>query len=53
MWRCSIKKLFLNISQNPQENIFTGTTFLIKLHDRNLKLYQKQPLKIFFEKSYS
>ena len=29
--RCSMKKVFLEISQNSQENICAGVSFLIKL----------------------
>ena len=29
--RCSMKKVFLEISQNSQENIRAGVSFLIKL----------------------
>ena len=29
--RCSVKKMFLKISQNSQEKIFTSISFLIKL----------------------
>ena len=37
--RCSIKKLFLEISQNPQENTCARVSFLIKLQDSGLQLY--------------
>ena len=30
---CSVKKVFLEISQNSQENISAGVSFLIKLQD--------------------
>ena len=30
-WRCSVKKIFLEISQNSQENTFATVFFLIKL----------------------
>ena len=29
--RCSVKKVFFEISQNPQENTFARASFLIKL----------------------
>ena len=29
--RCSVKKMFLKISQNSQENSFVGVAFQIKL----------------------
>ena len=29
--RCSVKKVFLEISQNPQENTYARVSFLIKL----------------------
>ena len=29
--RCSVKKVFLDISQNPQENTYARVSFLIKL----------------------
>ena len=31
-WRCSVKKLFLKIFQNSQENTRVRVSFLIKLH---------------------
>ena len=31
-WRCSVKKVFLEISQNSQENTCARVSFLIKLH---------------------
>ena len=31
--RCSVKKLFLEVSQNSQENIFVGVSFLINLQN--------------------
>ena len=38
-WRCSVKKLFLEISQNSQENTCAIVAFLIKLHTSGLQLY--------------
>ena len=38
-WRCSIKKVLLKISQNPQENTCVRVSFLIKLQVTGLQLY--------------
>ena len=35
--KCSVKNLFLKISQNLQENTFVGVSFLIKLQVSALK----------------
>ena len=42
--RCSVKKMFLEISQNSQENICSRVSFLIKLQAQvtGLQLYQKR-----------
>ena len=32
-WKCSVKKVFLKISQNLQKNTFAKVTLLIKLKD--------------------
>ena len=40
--RCSVKKVFLEISQNLQENICSRVSFLIKLEDYGLQLYSKR-----------
>ena len=37
--RCSIKKVFLEISQNSQENTCARVSFLIKLHASGLQIY--------------
>ena len=37
--RCSVKKLFLEISQNSQENACARVSFLIKLKASGLQLY--------------
>ena len=37
-WRCSVKKVFLKISQNSQENTCTRVS-LIKLQASTLHLY--------------
>ena len=36
--RCSVKKVFLEISQNSQENTFARVSFLIKLQAEDLKI---------------
>ena len=42
VWRCSVKKVFLEISQNSQENICARISFLIKLQSSGLQLYKKR-----------
>ena len=42
VWRCFVKKVFLEISQNLQENPCAGASFLIMLQACGLKLYQKR-----------
>ena len=37
--RCSVKKVFLDISQNSQENTCVKVSFLIKLQASGLQLY--------------
>ena len=37
--RCSVKKVFLEISQNSQENTCARVSFLIKLQGSGLQLY--------------
>ena len=37
--RCSLKKVFLKISQNSQENTCTRVYFLIKLQNSGMQLY--------------
>ena len=37
--RCSLKKMFLEISQKPQENTCARASFLIKLQPSGLQLY--------------
>ena len=37
--KSSLKKVFLKISQNSQENICAGFSFAIKLQAGNLQLY--------------
>ena len=40
--RCSVKKFFLKISQNSQENTCARVSILIKLQAQGLQLYQKR-----------
>ena len=40
--RCSVKKVFLEISQNLQENTCARVSFLIKLQALRLQLYEKR-----------
>ena len=40
--RCFVKKMFVNILLNSQENAFAGATFLIMLQARGLQLYVKK-----------
>ena len=40
--RCSVKKVFLEISQNSQENTCARVSFLIKLQASGLQLYYKR-----------
>ena len=40
--RSSVKKLFLKISQNSQENTCAEVSFLINLQANSLKLYLKR-----------
>ena len=40
--RGSIKKIFLKVSQNSQENKFIWLSFLIKLQAWRLQIYQKR-----------
>ena len=46
--RCSVKKVFLKISRNLQENTCARFSFLIKLQASGLQLYKKETLaKVF------
>ena len=48
-WMCSIKKVFLKISQKPQENTCVGVPFLIKMQAWGLQLdYKKTPTAMFY-----
>ena len=40
--RCSVKKVFLEISQNSQENTSARVSFLSKLQASGLQLYKKR-----------
>ena len=46
--RCSVKKIFLNISQNSQENTCARGSFLIKLQSWNLQLFKREILAQVF-----
>ena len=39
IWRCSVKKVFLEILQNSQENTCVRVSFLIKLQASGLHVY--------------
>ena len=41
-WRCSVKNVFLEISQNSKETTCVKVSFLIKVHVWGLQLYQKR-----------
>ena len=46
--RCSIKKVFLEISQNSQENTYTRVSFLIKLQDSACNFIKKETVAQVF-----
>ena len=46
--RCSVKKVFLEISQNSQENVCARVSFLIKLHASGLQILVKKRLAQVF-----
>ena len=46
--RCSVKKVFLEISQNPQENTCTRFSFLIKLQTQACNFIKKENLAHMF-----
>ena len=51
--RCSVKKLFLENWQNPQENTCATVSFLIKFQDSGLQLYLKETLvQVFSSEIY-
>ena len=43
-WRCSVKKVFLEISQNSQDNTCVKVSLLMKLKASDLQLYLKKRL---------
>ena len=43
-WRCSVKKLFLEISQNSLENVSATVSFLMKLHASDQQILVKKRL---------
>ena len=40
--RCSVKKVFLKISQNSKENTCARVSFLLKLQTSGLQIYQRR-----------
>ena len=49
VWRCSVEKVFLQISKNSQENTCAWVSFLIILQALGLQLYLKETLaQVFF-----
>ena len=42
IYRCSVKNVFLEISQNSQENTSAAVSFLINLQALDLQLYWKR-----------
>ena len=46
--RCSVKKVFLQISQNPQENTCARVSFLIKLKAEACNFVKKETLRTSF-----
>ena len=51
--RCSVKKMFLKISQNSQKINFAGVSFLIKLEVRNLKLSETATVGVLLKRCSS
>ena len=43
-WRCSVKKVFLEISQNSNENVCARVSFLMKLHAVHLQILVNERL---------
>ena len=43
-WRCSVKKVFLEISQNSNENVCARVSFLMKLHAADLQILVNERL---------
>ena len=48
VWRCSVKKVFLEISQNSQENTCARVSFLIKLQALACSFIKKETLAQVF-----
>ena len=46
--RCSVKKVFLEISQNSQENTRARVSFLIRLHEEACNFIKKETLAQVF-----
>ena len=46
--KCSVKKVFLEISQNSQENSCARVSFLIKLHTSACNFIKKETLSQVF-----
>ena len=44
VWRCSVKKMFLEILQNSQENTCAKVSFLIKLQAEAFNFIKKETL---------
>ena len=44
VWRCSVKKMFLEILQNSQENTCAKVSFLIKLQVEAFNFIKKETL---------
>ena len=55
VWWCSAKKLFLQTSQNSQENIFARVSFLVKLQIYSVWLYQERDpsTDVFYRTSFN
>ena len=51
--RCSVKKVFLEISQNPQEYTSTRVSFLIKLQTEACNFIKKETLARFFPVNFT
>ena len=50
--RCSVKKFFLQISQNPQENTCTRVSFSIKLQASGCDFIKKEALAQVFSNEF-
>ena len=50
-WRCSVKKVFLKISQNSQKTTCASVSFLIKFQAESATLLKKGTLaQVFYSK---